>query len=116
MREGIKGSMTQKEYLSRLSSELHFGEERLRVVKELLNASPEMTDSDLDQAWANSRLAWRVWCSLMEAFELPPDSMAKDLTLEQSTACYRLLKSMLTMFDAVLTLTMASNTYDDEGH
>jgi hypothetical protein len=108
--------MTQKEYLIRLSSELHYGEERLRVVEELLNATPEMTDSDFDQAWANSRLSWRVWCSLMEGLELPPDSMAMDLTLEQSTACYRLLQSMLAMFDTILTLAEASNSSDNESH
>jgi hypothetical protein len=96
-------SMTRIEYLSRLSSELHYGEERLRVVEELLNASPEMTDNDFDQAWAISKLAWRVWCTLMEAFEVSPDSMAKDLTLHQLTACYRLFQSMLAMINVALT-------------
>jgi hypothetical protein len=52
----------------------------------------------------------------MEAFELPPDSMAKDLTLEQSTACYRLLQSMLAMFDTVLSLAEAGNTSDNESY
>jgi hypothetical protein len=97
-------SMTRIEYLSRLSSELHYGEERLRVVEELLNASPEMTDDDFDQAWANSKLAWRVWRTLMEAFAVSPDSMAKDLTLNQLTACHRLFQSMLAMIDIALTL------------
>jgi hypothetical protein len=97
-------SMTRIEYLSRLSSELHYGEERLRVVEELLTASPEMTDYDFDQAWAYSKLAWRVWRTLMEAFEVSPDSMTKDLTLHQLTVCYRLFQSMLAMIDTALTI------------
>jgi hypothetical protein len=96
-------SMTRIEYLSRLSSELHYGEERLRVVEELLNASPEMTDNDFDQAWAASKLAWQVWQTLMQAFEVSPDSMTKDLTLHQLTACYRLFQNMLAMIDIALT-------------
>jgi len=53
--------MTRKECLSRLTDELHYDEERLRVVAELLNASPEMSENDFDRAWVNSKLAWRIW-------------------------------------------------------
>jgi hypothetical protein len=58
-REGQK-LMTKKEYLGRLGNELHYGEERLRVIEELLNDSPEASDDDFDQAWADSKLAWQV--------------------------------------------------------
>jgi hypothetical protein len=52
--------------------------------------------------WATSKLAWRIWRTLMEDFELSPDSMAMHLTLHQLTVCYRLFQSMLAMFDTAL--------------
>lgn len=47
--------MTRNEYLG-LTDELHYDEERLRVVVELLSAAPNMSENDFDQAWANSKL------------------------------------------------------------
>jgi len=38
----------------------------------------------------------------MEDLELPPDSMAKHLTVHQLAVCYRLFQSMLAMFDTAL--------------
>jgi hypothetical protein len=38
--------MTRKEYLSKLANELHYDEERLLVVVELLNANPDMSEND----------------------------------------------------------------------
>jgi hypothetical protein len=99
--------MTRKEYLSKLSNELHYDEERLRVVVELLNANPKMAENDFDMAWATSKLAWRIWRTLMEEFELPPTSMARHLTLHQLTVCYRLFQSMLAMFDTALCEAVA---------
>jgi hypothetical protein len=32
--------MTRKEYLNKLTNELHYDEERLRVVVEIINANP----------------------------------------------------------------------------
>jgi hypothetical protein len=95
-------SMTRSEYLSKLTNELHYDEERLRVVVELLNANPDMSENDFAVAWATSKLAWRIWRTLMEDFELSSDSMAKHLTLHQLTVCYRLFQSMLAMFDTAL--------------
>jgi hypothetical protein len=100
-------SMTRKQYLSKLTDELHYDEERMRVVVELLSAAPDMSENDFDEAWTNSKLAWRLWRTLMEDFELSPDSMAKDLTLHQLTVCYRLFQNMLTMFDTVLRAAVA---------
>ena len=98
--------MTREEYLIRLTNELYYDEERLRVVAELLDARPDMSPNDFDVAWATSRLAWRVWRTLMEEFELPPDSMARHLTMSQLTACYRLFQGMLAMFDTALRDTV----------
>ena len=99
--------MTRKEYLSKLTNELHYDEERTRVVVELLSAAPDMSENDFDEAWTISKLAWRLWRTLMEDFELSPDSMAKDLTFHQLTVCYRLFQSMLTMFDAAQRVAVA---------
>jgi hypothetical protein len=38
------------------------------VVIELLNANPDMSENDFDVAWATSKLAWRIWRTLMEDF------------------------------------------------
>ena len=95
-------SMTRKEYLSKLTNELHYDEERLRVVVEIINANPDMSENDFDVAWTTSKIGWRIWQLLMEGFDLPPDSMAKHLTLHQLAICYRLFQSMLAMFDTAL--------------
>ena len=94
--------MTRRDYLSKLNHELHYDDERLRIVEELLNANPEMSESDFDEAWANSKLAWQLWRTLMEGLEVSPDSMAKHLTIHQLIVCYRLFQSMLAMFDTAL--------------
>jgi hypothetical protein len=99
--------MTRKEYLSKLTNELHYDDKRMRVVLELLSAAPDMSENDFDEAWANSKLAWRLWRTLMEDFELSPDSKAEHLTLHQLTVCYRLFQSMLTMFDTALRVAVA---------
>ena len=99
--------MTRKEYLSKLTNELHYDEERMRVVVELLSAAPDMSENDFDEAWTNSKLAWRLWRTLMEDFELSPDSMAKDLTLPQLTVSYRLFQNMLGMLDTALRVAVA---------
>jgi hypothetical protein len=94
--------MTRKEYLSKLTNELHYDEEHLRVVVELLNANADMSKTGFDVAWAISKLAWRMRRTPMEDFELSPDSIAKRLTLHQLTVCYRPYQSMLAMFDTAL--------------
>jgi hypothetical protein len=94
--------MTRKEYLGKLINELHYDDERMRVVVELPSAAPDMSEDDYDEAWAHSKLAWRLWCTLMEDFELSSDSKAEHLTLHQLTVCYRLFQNMLTMFDTAL--------------
>jgi hypothetical protein len=99
--------MTRKEYLSKLANELHYDEERMRIVVELLSAAPDMSENDFDEAWTISKLAWRLWRTLMEDFEVSPDSMAKDLTFHQLTVCYRLFQSMLAMFDTALRVAAA---------
>jgi hypothetical protein len=99
--------MTRKEYLSKLANELHYDEERMRVVVELLSAAPDMSENDFDEAWANSKVAWRLWRTLMEDLDLSPDSMAKELSLRQLTVCYRLFQSMLAMFDTALRVAAA---------
>src|SRR5258708_35643860 len=38
------------------------------VVIELLNATPDMSENDFDVAWATSKVAWRIWRTLMEDF------------------------------------------------
>jgi len=62
--------MTREEYLSKLANELHYDEERIRVVIELLSAAPKISDDDFDEAWATSKLAWRLWRTLMQDFDL----------------------------------------------
>jgi hypothetical protein len=101
--------MTRRDYLSKLNHELHYDDERLRIVEELLNANPEMSESDFDEAWVNSKLAWQLWRTLMEGLELSPDSMGKHLTIHQLIVCYRLFQSMLAMFDTALRSSSAEH-------
>jgi hypothetical protein len=102
--------MTRNEYLSKLTNELHYDDERIRVVVELLSAAPDMSEDDFNQAWVSSKLAWRLWRTLMEELELPPNSTAEHLTMHQLAVCYRLFQSMLTMFDTALRIAVARNT------
>ena len=77
------------------------------VVVELLSAAPDMSEDDYDEAWAHSKLAWRIWCTLMENSELSSDSKAEYLTLHQLTVCYRLFQNILTMLDTALRTAVA---------
>jgi hypothetical protein len=99
--------MTRKEYLSRLINELHYDEECMRTVVELLSAAPDMSEDDYDEAWDNSKLAWRLWCKLMEDFDLSSDSKAEHLTFYQLTVGYQLFQNMSTMLDTALRAAVA---------
>ena len=101
--------MTRGEYLDKLANELHYDADRMRVVVEHLSAKPDMSENDFDDAWASSKLAWQLWCILMENFERSPDSKAEQLTLHQLSVCYRLLHGMLTMFGTALRLAVGPN-------
>jgi hypothetical protein len=64
--------MTRKEYLSKLANELHYDEERLLVVVELLNANPDMSENDFDAAWAGSRARHRCAVVSSDSIVLHP--------------------------------------------